>query len=73
MLRLGAKLLWKPVGKVEEMLKPWGGERAYVVDMELGAHKHILLRGEGKMANPRRAKLGGCHLRLKKKSNKLMV
>jgi len=74
LIQLGAKLLWKPFGIVEEAIKPrgQGGERAEVAGTEKGAHNHIMLRGEGMMANPRPVKLRGCHLRLKKKSNKLM-
>ena len=72
MIRLGAKLLWKPFGIVEEVIDPQGEGRAEVVGTEIGAHNHSLLRGGGEMVNPRQAKLGGCHLRLKKKSNKLL-
>ena len=48
MIRLGAKLLWKPFGIVEEVIDPQGEGRAEVVGMEIGAHNHSLLRGEGK-------------------------
>ena len=72
-MRLGAKLLWKPFGIVEEVIDLQGEGMAEVVGMEIGAHNHSLLRGRGgEMVNPRQAKLRGCHLRLKKKSNKLL-